>query len=211
MTSIGELFEAAGVQHLGVVPWGTDVPLDDPGVYVVGLTADLRDAAGLAECPIDDERVSELLRVRPEATVDGTSATLDSVADGLRRMWLPDEPTVYIGLAGGSVRSRTRQFYGTAIGARAPHAGGWPVKMLDQSVAPLWVHFAAAADPDATEAALVAAFVSGVAPSSVGAVFDVNAPLPFANLMFPRGRRKRHGFAGVKSPRQSRKNAPPSL
>lgn len=83
----------------------------------------------------------------PEACVDGDAASARTLADRLRSMWMQGEPVVYIGLAGTSVASRIGQFSETAIGARAPHAGGWPVKMLQ--VQRLWVHAAPCADPAA--------------------------------------------------------------
>ncbi len=207
MTTIAELFQVDGVEYFGVVPWGTEVPLHRPGVYVVALTPDATATAGLEAAPIDSERTAELVRARPEATVDGVRADIDAVVRRLQRMWVPGELAVYIGLAGASTRHRVKQFYSTRIGARAPHAGGWPVKMIDQSKTALWVHYGTADDPSRVEAAMVDLFVRGVSPKTAAQLVDPSAPLPFANLAFPRGRRKRHGFAGVKAPRASKTDA----
>jgi hypothetical protein len=167
------------------------------GVYVVSTAVDAADSVGLAECPLDPEAVAALVEVRPEATVDGAPADVSRVGARLASMWPAGEPVVYIGLAGTSTRRRVDQFYRTPIGARAPHAGGWPVKVLD--TARLWVHFGSTPVPAVAEAAMVDRFVVGVSPDIRGTLVDPSAPLPFANLAFPAGRRRRHGFEGVKA------------
>lgn len=201
MTTVGELFEAAGVVHAGSVPWESSVPLDSPGVYAVALSESPLAETGRASAPLDRNRIEELLRARPEAMVDHRPADAVRIADRLGKMWVPGEPVVYIGLAGASVRRRIEQFYRTEIGARAPHAGGWPVKMIDQVAAPLWVHYGATAASDRAEVEMVSRFVAGVSKQAAENLVDPGAPLPFANLAFPHGRRKRHGISGVKEPR----------
>lgn len=197
MLSINELFDRSGVAHLGAVAWGSGIPLDSAGVYVVATTPDPDAALGLGNAPLELSAIDTLLRVRPEATVDGNSADQGSLADRLAQMWVPGHPIVYIGLAGTSVRRRVNQYYDTAIGARAPHAGGWPVKMLRSSG--LWVHFGSCADPDLTERTMVQAFIDSVPVEARAGLIDPALPLPFANLTVPRGARKRHGLAGVKA------------
>ena len=65
----------------------------------------------------------------------------------------------------------------------------------------LWVHYSPCADPTLAEQLMVNAFVSGVPTLVSSALVDPAAPLPFANLEFPGGRRKRHGISGVKERR----------
>jgi len=201
MTTVSELFADAGVPHEGAVQWGQPVPLDRPGVYVVSTSADAETADGYAECPLDRAAVQLLIEVRPEATVDGATADASRVAARLAAMWPPREPVVYVGLASTSTRRRVDQFYRTAIGARAPHAGGWPIKMLDTTS--LWIHFGSTSVPATAEAVMVDRFVAGVAPDVARLLVDPSAPLPFANLTFPAGRRKNHGIKGVKEPKQN--------
>lgn len=201
LTTIAALFAEADVAGAGSVPWGAEIPLDIPGVYVVALTADAESGVGLERGPIDPRCVEELLSVRPEAAIDGVAADPHSLIQRLQEMWVPGEPVVYIGLAGSSVRQRVNQFYSTRIGARAPHAGGWPVKMIDQVTAPLWIHFAATQDFDRVEVAMIDRYVRGVPKDVAAKLVDPSSPLPFANLTFPHGRRKRHGMSGVKAPR----------
>ena len=114
-------------------------------------------------------------------------------------MWPSGESVVYVGLAGTNTRQRVSQFYGTPVGARAPHAGGWPIKMLETAL--LWVHFGPTDAPAISEAAMVDRFVVGLTDDVRRTVIDPTAPLPFANLTFPGGRRKNHGFRGATGPK----------
>lgn len=180
-------------------------------MYLVATTSDPDDEAGLPTPAIDSAAVRLLLQVRPEATVDGGAATEESVADRLRALWVPGEPVVYIGLATGPVSDRVGQYYTTKIGARAPHAGGWPLKML-ANVDQLWVHYAAADDQADAEQRLLSAFHSGLSDTVVAGLHDSRVVLPYANLELTKGLRKAHGFKGVKAPRTVSSTAatPPS-
>lgn len=197
--NVDEIFAAGGASRIGAVRWGHPVPLDEPGVYVV--TADFNHESGgsYAEAPLNTEAIAELLRVRPGATVDGQAATPESVRERLQEMWIPGQEIVYIGRAGTSVRKRINQFYKTDIGARAPHAGGWPVKMLQSDL--LWVHYAAAKNDEDTEAAMLEAFIAGVPTEARLDLVDPALPLPYANLQLSQGVRKQHGFKDVKASR----------
>ena len=199
MTSVADLFMHASVPCAAVVRWGDLVSLEAPGVYVVSTSADAHDHSGPPDCPLDLTAIDALLRARPEATVDGTAATHALIADRLRAMWPSGEPVVYIGLAGTNAQRRVNQFYRTPIGARAPHAGGWPVKMLDADS--LWVHYGPTDDPASAETAMIQHFVTNVPDRIAHALVDPSAPLPFANFTFPAGRRKTHGLYGVNAPR----------
>lgn len=200
MTTVDHLFRAARVGWLGAVRWNEPVPLTSPGVYIVSTSVDASAEQGLEICPVNADAIRDLLEVRPEATIDGLPANFESVSRRLSAMWLPLETVIYIGLAGTSVQQRVRQFYRTAIGARAPHAGGWPIKMLN-ATGGLAVHYGASDNPDGAELAMIDAFVAGVGKASMSHLVDPTTRLPFANLMYPTGRRKQHGFAGVKETR----------
>lgn len=200
MTSVRGLLGAADLSWAGVARWGQKPALFDPGVYLVATTRDPDDEAGLLRQAIDSAAVRMLLQVRPEANVDGVAATEQSVTDRLRALWVPGQPVLYIGLATVPVSDRVGQYYSTKIGARAPHAGGWPLKMianLDQT----WVHYAAADDPADAEQRLLSAFRAGLSEAVVAALHDPQVVLPYANLELTKGLRKAHGFRGVKAPR----------
>jgi hypothetical protein len=200
MTTVRQVFAGAGLAPHGRVRWGAEVPLGTPGVYAVALTADIDDSSAMANCPIDEPAVGSLLQVRPEIAVDGIPATEESLTSRLASMWLSSEVVLYIGLAGTSLNTRVSQYYKTPLGARSPHAGGWPLKMLS-NLDDLWVHYASCVDPNQAEIDMVGAFLGGV-PNDVATMScDSDCPIPFANLEVPGGRRKRHGVSGAKAPR----------
>ncbi|MGH2927350.1 MAG: hypothetical protein ACRDL8_04025, partial [Solirubrobacteraceae bacterium] len=171
-------------------------------MYVVALTSDKAGTQGARPaCPIDSNAVIELLRVRPELRLDGNRPTPGELADRLSALWLGDESIVYIGLAGTSVQARVSAYYRTSLGARSPHAGGWPLKTL--SVLPsLWVHYAACVDPDAAEQRMLDSFMGGVSHVARSTLQDPELPIPFANLEKAKGQAKRHGIRGARAPRK---------
>lgn len=185
---------------MGVVRWHEPVPLRAPGVYVISTSADPDQRHGLRDCPLDLASVNDLLQARPGATVDSLPATPNLVTTRLQAMWPNGEPVIYIGLAGTNTQRRVDQFYKTVIGARAPHAGGWPVKVLNPET--LWVHYGPTREPAAAESTMIRHFVANIPDDIARTLIDPTAPLPFANLTFPAGRRKAHGVHGVRAPRE---------
>lgn len=140
---------------------------------------------------------------RPALSVSGHPATLATLKGALSAMWLPGEVIVYIGCSGGPVSGRVRQFYATPLGARAPHAGGWPVQALEDRDN-LFVHIARAERPLESERQVLDEFIRRVPNASRDSLCDPDLPLPFANLVLPGGRRKRHGIAGATQPHGQR-------
>jgi hypothetical protein len=197
-STVNSLFAAAGLLPTEIVKWGQPPRLDAPGVYVVSLSEEAGESAeALAECPVYSTAVSAWLTARPELQLDGVRPDVDRLAARLARFWFPDEVVLYVGLAGTSVRQRVKQYYSTPLGARRPHAGGHFLKTLS-SLNELWVHCAATEAPDAAEDAMLRAFVAGVSATSGNSLHDPTLPIPFANLEWPRGRRKLHGITGSK-------------
>lgn len=210
-SSVAELFAAAGLQPEGVVRWGTPVPEARPGVYVVALTDDPRSMVGvLGACPLDRGALDELLGVRPELRMDGQRPSAEGLGRRLAACWLADEVVLYIGLAGRSVRGRVGEYYATPLGARSPHAGGWPLKTL--AVLPeLYVHFTACEGVEHAERDMLCAFAAQVSAAAREALHDPQRLLPFANLTGPDGR-KAHGITGARASRhpsgQAQEGAP---
>lgn len=202
MTTVREIFAAVGLEPVGVVAWGTPPSLTTPGVYVVSRSANVDESTAPLDFKADENALRELFARRPAIAVDGEAATETSLCDRLRQMWLPSEGVLYIGLAGTSVRHRVVQYYRTPLGARSPHAGGWPIKMLS-GLSELHVHFAASQDPDLSEKQMIAAFRSGVPAPLARDCCDPGNVLPYANLVDPGGRRKNHGITGAKEERHS--------
>ena len=194
---VASVFAAAGLEPAGAVRWGTPVPQNASGIYVVALTDDPRSTTGaLPVAPLARAALEHLLSIRPELRLDGVRPSVDALADRLHRFWLPDEVVLYIGLAGTSVRKRVRQYYTTLLGARRPHAGGWWLKtltVLDE----LWVHWAATSESDIGERTMLTAFVADVSPASCAALHDGARVAPFANLRAGSGHIKQHGVTGA--------------
>jgi hypothetical protein len=110
---VHELFTFSGLRGAGPVPWGTPVPEEAPGVYVVATVSD-PDAA------------------HPTVPTSHLPASL-------KAHWL-EEPVVYIGQALQPIRKRINQFYQHKHGRRGPHSGGQDI-LLILSVCPLWVYW----------------------------------------------------------------------
>jgi hypothetical protein len=203
-SAVSAVFAAAGLVPEGVVRWGSPIPRTEPGVYAVATT-DQANAVAQERllCPVSPEALDELLEVRPELRLDGGRPNRDTLGQRLEALWLPDEVIVYIGLAGTSLRSRVRGYYSTPLGARRPHAGGWPLKTLS-NLTDLWVHFAVCSDPSDAEHEMLGAFQAAVSVSSRAALQDPELPLPFANLEWAKGQRKRHGITGAREPAPGR-------
>jgi hypothetical protein len=103
---------------------------------------------------------------------------------------------LYVGLAGGSVRARVRQYHSTPLGAKRPHAGGWwlrTLSVLDQ----LWVHWGETPDYESAEHKMLAAFAAGVPAVTRAALHDSDRVAPFANLRTHSGAIKAHGIVGA--------------
>lgn len=202
-STVTGLLDAVGLQWEGSVAWGTSVPQAAPGVYIVSRC---REPSAEAEADggsvISTSAVAELLEVRPELRLDGARPDVAALADRLQAFWLPNEPVVYIGMAGTSIRTRVRQYYVTPLGAAKPHAGGWFLKTL-AGIDALWVHYAATPTPKGAEHQLLASFREGVDAAERGRLHDPERALPFANLEWPKGTSKRHGITGARAPRPS--------
>lgn len=206
--SVGELFEKSGLQPAGVVKWGNQVSLDHPGVYVVASTPDLSDAVGQSGIYQPDlTAIASLRTICPSVTVDGAPATSEQLADRIGAFWIPQSAVLYVGLAGTSVRKRINQYYRTQIGQRAPHAGGWWLKTLD-NLGELFVHYAVTEAPKSAEARLLETFAAAVHPSASRTLHDSERIAPFANVRVQDGTLKRHGMAGY---RLGRVSSPPVL
>ncbi|MFB9652769.1 hypothetical protein [Pseudarthrobacter oxydans] len=196
--SVGELFDECGLRSAGVVQWGDQIELDVPGIYIVASTPDLDDPAGQVNNYRPNFEAFDALRsVCPRVTVDGVPATSEKLAERIGAFWIAQSATLYVGLAGTSVRKRVNQYYSTGIGQRSPHAGGWWLKTL-VGLESLFVHYAKAQTPRLAEARLLETFAAAVPPSARRAIHDSERIAPFANVEVQAGLRKRHGMAGYK-------------
>jgi hypothetical protein len=221
-SSVRSVFAAAGLEAGGSVSRGAPVPTNPAGpttgIYVIARTSEAEDLSRARTlCPISDDALRELLDARPELLLDGQRPDVDALRRRLAEFWLPDEVIVYIGLAGprrttpkeGELAKRVNEYLKTPLGARTPHAGGWFLKtlsILDQLV----LHYAYSDDVHSAERAMLRAFASSVSSSSRAGLHDGERLMPFANLEYPPGVRKRHGITGAKETRRASRNAPPA-
>ena len=215
-STVADIFAAAEVRPAGVARWQTSpkppkgTGATATGVYVVALTNHLdrlNDAVPAA--PIAASAIDELLMVRPELRMNGARPSREELAARLGAFWCPDEVVLYIGRAGprkgrgagDEVANRVREYCGTALGARAPHAGGWPLKTLS-CLSELWVHYGYCADDDDAEERALRSFAAGLSDGTRAALHDSVRVMPFANLEFPKGKAKGHGIRGAREPRK---------
>lgn len=197
--SAASLLASAGLTPTSTVAWGIRPAVTGPGVYVISLHADPANGAGLPTAPIDPDAVRALLAARPELTHRGRRPDPQALAAALAAMFPPDQPVLYVGKATNTAH-RLAQYYRTRIGARSPHAGGWPLKMLtvlDQ----VHIHAVATPDPGRVEKALLATFMAAVPAHDRQGLSDPAMPLPYANLDNGAAVRKNHGIDGARAPR----------
>src|SRR5262245_42081029 len=158
-SSVASLMAAAGLAPEGSVQWGTAVPSERPGIYVVAIDEDPGSIDGaLAAAPLSNDAIAHWLQTRPELRLDGRRPDATELRQRLAEFWLPDETVLYIGLTTRSLRKRVAEYYKTPLGARKPHAGGHFLKTLT-SLNELHVHFAASDAPAREDNELVASFL----------------------------------------------------
>ncbi len=211
MVTVRDVFEVVdqSLSPARSVGWGAPVGLELPGVYVVATSRDANDDTGPTSARISDERVEELLAARPELLVDGARPTRAALVARIESMWVPNETIVYIGMSTGPVGDRVADYYKTTLGARAPHAGGWPIKTL-VDVDRLTVFAACCPDPEAAEQQMLAVFERCIGQETRARLCDPIRVMPFANLEYPKGTRKRHGITGARKPRNATIRSEPS-
>ncbi len=201
--SVESLFSTAGLQVSGTVRWNAQIPVQRPGVYVVALTDDpTRTNATLPFAPVSSAAPKKLLSLCADLTVDKETPAADELLDRISSCWLPTETVLYVGKAGTSLGKRVGEYYTTPLGARSPHAGGWFLKTL-ATLDSLFVHYAISDTPEDHERMMLEAFVESIDPISCPRHPDPDLLLPFANLVMPGGRHKRHGIRGATGCRQT--------
>lgn len=217
-STVLSLFASAGLTPGGVVTWGSSIPRarseTTTGVYLLAVTTDAETTdEALPECPVGLDRVKALIDTRPELRLDKSRPGTAVLSQRLASFWLPSEVVLYVGLAGprkrkppeGELAKRVLEYYATALGARSPHAGGWPLKTLAR-LDQLAVHYAYCDRVNEREGLMLSAFAANVAPEERRALHDAERVMPFANLEHPPGTRKRHGITGAKAPRAPRQS-----
>jgi hypothetical protein len=136
------------------------------------------------------------------------------VAARLAGFWCADEVVLYGGRAGprkqvvvSPLSDRVAEYYTTPLGARSPHAGGWPLKTL-ANLAQLSVHYGHCADYSKAEERMLDHFAHQLSARTRKALYDSTFVMPFANLEDGHGRRKRHGIKGARAPKKPARAQP---
>ncbi|HEX3425081.1 MAG TPA: hypothetical protein VHT30_03050 [Acidimicrobiales bacterium] len=124
---------------------------------------------------------------------------MESLAGRIAALWLPDEVVLYIGQTSSRLSTRVAEYYRTSLGARGPHSGGWPLKLLT-NLENLYVYWASTDSFLPAESTMIHHFVSHVSQTSRQLLWDTAHPLPFANLVGA-GHRRLHGITGARAPR----------
>jgi len=210
-SSVTEVFSAANISTFNVVAWGTRPLTSASGVYIVSLTDSIKCnmQSLIKEPPLNQKVFEDWLQICPNLTLDQKKPTIDQLIERIRRFWLPDESILYIGKA-TTLSNRLNQYYRTPIGARAPHSGGYFLKLLS-NIDELWVHYAECNDPHSCEFKMLSQFIKNVSSETKQLLLDPVHPFPFANLEWPVGSRKRHGLKNARQEKasvESRSNAP---
>jgi hypothetical protein len=150
-----------------------------------------------AAAPIDRAAVSAWLSRVSTLTLDGRRPTASELVARLAASWMPSRRIVYIGRSSRPLVDRVREFYGTPLGNRSPHAGGHWLKTL--SMLP-HCHVWWASTPAflAAEGQLFGAFATTVPDAEAQALHDPTLVLPFGNLENEHKVRKNHGIRGSK-------------
>ena len=197
MSSIADLLKQVGLQWTGVVQWGEPVPSLKQGVYLLSLASRCdQNPVITGDAPVDRREVAGWLARVPSFKLDGRSEpSPDDVVQRLGEFWLRDESILYIGKTDRALRKRVNEYYGTNLGNRSPHRGGHWIKTLSV-LHDTFVHYAETPRPEESEGDLLRAFIAGVRSSARETLRDPERPFPFANLEFPKGVRKKHGFLG---------------
>ena len=146
--------------------------------------------------PLDANAVDHWVSCARHMLIGAKPATVPLLSDTLNSFWHPDETILYIGragyrraglLAGSTISDRVAAYYGTRLGARRPHRGGYWLKTL-AILHNLLVYWQPELDPSLLEQQLQQTFILN--RNNSGAV-----DLPFANLRDENSRQnKQHGI-----------------
>jgi transcription elongation factor GreA len=195
-----DLLRSVGLDIDGPARWGAKPPSRTAGIFAIEAATTSRVP------PFDAVEVRHWLERVPDLTLDGSRPTESVLADRLANFWVPSQKLLYVGRTAKSLSGRVAALYGTELGYRLPHSGGYWLKTLrDQAKLRLWW-----AETDAAEEyedALLAAFAETV-PNDVRKRMSGRGPvLPWANLGSPTGGMRDTGLVNAlidEDPRQAK-------
>ena len=172
----------------GPVSWGSCIPSSRSGVYIIAVRSPVIGPV------FDTNAIDDWIRTTPRLTLSGknhSSICAQDLCAEMLKFWIPDEMIVYVGRA-KVLKRRIYQFYGTPLGARRPHKGGYWIKTL-ASLCSLDIYWIESQNEKVLEKDVVEFFSRNVTPAFKNHnIFRLNEYLPFANLQMPGGGNKKH-------------------
>ena len=183
------LMRSLGLDVDGPARWGSPLPSQAPGVFVVETDAPL------AEAPIDLAALRRWLERVPDLRLDGERPTPNALAQRLAAFWIAGQSLLYVGRTSKSLAGRVAALYATELGHRRPHAGGhWLKTLRDPARLRLW--WAVTDASEEYEDALLGAFAENLPPGSHMRRDDSDIVLPWANVGSPVGPARDTGLSG---------------
>lgn len=204
-TTIKQLVEEVALSATTIkkVKWGTPIDCKKEGIYIVSLSEDAESNKTMEMPPISTDILKEWIEKLDYFTLDKqTVKNVTTIIKRLSEFWIPDESILYIGKAplrksGGGIGNRVQEYYDTAIGERAPHAGGHWIKALE-NLNELHVFYIECKEPDMVESKMLSNFGKRVSQSTKDRLSAKGPILPFANLEDGNKKKKKHGLGHMK-------------
>ena len=182
-----DLLRSIGLEVDGPTRWGTRPTSRAPGIFLVETPSPAASAS------LDIDEIRRWLERVPDLRMDGARPTQTTLAERMRRFWLPNQPLLSVGRTAKSLNGRVGSLYATELGHARPHPGGHWLKTL-RELGKLRLWWAETEAPEEYEDELIAAFAEGV-PTADRALLPDGAPvLPWANLESPTGPARQTGL-----------------
>jgi transcription elongation factor GreA len=176
--SAADLLRSIGLEVDGPLRWGGQPATRKPGIFAVELPEPSE------HCSIDIDEVRRWLERVPDLKMDGERPTQSTLAERMRRFWVPNQQLVYVGRTAKSLSARVASLYATELGHARPHPGGHWLKVLrDLPQLRLW--WAETDAPEEYEDVLIEAFALSVSEEDRAGLPDGAPLLPWANLDSP--------------------------
>lgn len=199
-STVSQLLKTVNLDLKGSVKWKEKVNSNSQGVYIVSLSNNPDENLGLLkEAPISNDVIKFWLNKVQTFELDNQRApSCDSVTERISKFWLPDENILYIGMTTTPLKTRIAAYYSTELGERKPHAGGHWLKVLS-NIDDLYVYYSeCSTPPKLLEDKMLECFINNVSDSSKNILYDKIRTFPFANLEYPKGKKKLHGLGKCK-------------
>jgi transcription elongation factor GreA len=185
--SAADLLRTVGLEVDGPARWGTRPSSRAPGIFLVE-TPNPADSASL-----DIDEIRRWLDRVPGLRLDGERPTQTTLAERMRRFWLPGQSLLYIGRSAGSLNGRVGSLYATELGHARPHPGGhWLKTLRERDKLRVW--WSETDAPEEYEDEVIAAFAATVSAEDRARLPEGAPVLPWANLDSPTGPTRETGL-----------------